>query len=108
MHGFHRSLTMLALVLLAGCDGDDHYYPGYQGPPSGTYANLQVVNTSFDAPPMDVLLDGRALVQHLDYGQGTAELSIPLGSHTIIVQIETPGDPTTVSTTTLNAAANMD
>jgi hypothetical protein len=108
MHRFHRWLTMLALVLLAGCDGDDHDYPGYQGPPAGTYANLQVINTSFDAPPMDVLLDGAPLVQHLDYGQGTAELSIPPGSHTVIIQIETPGAPTTVSTTTLSAAANMD
>jgi hypothetical protein len=108
MHNFHRWLAMLALVLLAGCDGDDHYYPGYQGPPPGTYANLQVVNASYDAPPMDVLLDGAALVQHLDYGQGTAELSIPLGSHTVTVQIETPGAPATVSTTTLSAAANMD
>jgi Domain of unknown function (DUF4397) len=108
MPSFHRWLAMLALVLLAACNGDDHYYPGYRGPAPGTYANLQVVNTAFDAPPIDVLLDGAPLVQHLDYGQGTAELSIPLGSHTVTVQIETPGAPTTVSTMTLSTAVNMD
>jgi Domain of unknown function (DUF4397) len=108
MHSFHRWLAMLALALLAACDGDDRYYPGYQGPAPGTYANLQIVNTSYDSPPMDVLLDGATLIQHLDYGQGTGELSIPLGSHTMVVQIETPGSPTPVSTTTLDAAANMD
>jgi hypothetical protein len=97
---------------LAACWGDDHYYPpGYGNvtPPAGTYANLQVVNDSPDAPPMDVLIDGTLFVRHLDYGQGTGEQSIPPGSHTLVVQIETPGAPTTVlGPTTLDTAVNMD
>jgi hypothetical protein len=103
-------LIAIAAIAFAGCGGDDHdYNPAYLSPPPGTYANLQVVNTSVDAPPMDIILDGQPFVTHLDYGQGTGEQSITVGSHSLVVQIETPGAPTTViGPTTLDAAANMD
>ena len=62
-----------------------------------------------DAPPIDVLLDGQPFVTHLDYGQGSGEQPITPASHSLTVQIETPGAPTTViGPTTLDAAANMD
>ena len=58
---------------------------------------------------MDVILDGEPFVRRLDYGQGTGEQPITPGSHTLVVQIETPGTPTTVlGPTTLDATANMD
>jgi hypothetical protein len=46
---------------------------------------------------------------HLDYGQGTREQPNAPTSHSLVVQIETPGAPTTViGPTTLDAVANMD
>lgn len=104
-----RLLIVLTPIVLAGCGGDDNYSPGYPTPTQATYANLQFVNASPDAPPIDVLIDGTPWVQHLDYGEGTGEQSIAPGSHTIVVQVETPGAPTTViGPTTLDAAVNMD
>jgi hypothetical protein len=78
-------------------------------PPQGTYANLQIVNNSWDAPPIDVLLDGQPFVTQVDYGRGTGELPITPGAHSLVVQIETSGAATTViGPTTLDASANMD
>jgi hypothetical protein len=102
-----RWLIAAAPVALTACGSD--YPTGYVPPPPGTYANLQVVNTSPDAPPIDVLLDGTTVIRHLDYAEGTGEQPIPPGSHSLTIQIETPGTPTTVvGPTTLDAAANMD
>jgi hypothetical protein len=102
-------LTVFAAIALAGCGGNDYSYPGYPTPPPGTYANLQFVNASRDAPPIDVLIDGTTWIRRLDYAEGTGEQSIAPGPHTIVVQIETPGAPTTViGPTTLDAAASMD
>jgi hypothetical protein len=102
-------LMVLAPIVLAACGGDHDDSSVDSAPPLGTYANLQVVNTSLGAPPIDVLLDGKPFVTHLDYGEGTGEQPITPTSHSLIVQIETPGSPTTViGPTTLDAAANMD
>jgi hypothetical protein len=105
-----RLLIWLVPVALAACgDHDDYYYPAYGPPPPGTYANFQVVNGSPDAPPIDLQIDGTTFIRKLDYGQGTAEQSITPTSHSLVVQIETPGGPTAiVGPMTLDAAANMD
>jgi hypothetical protein len=102
-----RWLIVAVPVALTACGSD--YPTGYVPPPPGTYANLQFVNASPDAPPIDVLLDGTPVIRHLDYGEGTGEHPITPGSHSLTIQIETPGTPTTVvGPTTLDAAANMD
>jgi hypothetical protein len=109
MRNVVRLLISLAPLALGACGDDDHYHPSAIGPPPGTYSNLQVINTSWDAPPMDVILDGKPFVTHLDYGQGTGEQPITPTSHSLVVQIETPGSPTTViGPRTLDASANMD
>jgi hypothetical protein len=106
-----RLLTALALLLLAGCDdyGHDHGY--YPGPPvvQGPQASLQFVHASPDAPPVTVLVDGAVAVNTLDYGQGTGEQPVAAGTHTIEVQAQTPGNPTTViGPTTVSLTANTD
>jgi hypothetical protein len=102
-----RLLTLILPLALGACGGNDQPDSGY--PPQGTYANLQIVNNSWDAPPIDVLLDGQPFVTQVDYGQGTGELPITPGAHSLVVQIETPGAATTIiGPTTLDASANMD
>src|SRR5581483_1023848 len=110
MRSIRNSLTLLVPLALAACGGhDDHYYPGYAYPPAGTYANFQIVNASPNAPPIEFQIDGTTVVHRLDYGQGTAEQPITPTSHSFVVQIDTPGAPTSVvGPVTLNAAANMD
>ncbi len=110
MRHLRRLLTLLGPFALAACGGhDDYYFPGYASAPPGTYANLQVVNASADAPPIAFQLDGVTLLRRLDYGQGTGEQPITPTPHSVAIQIATPGGPTTViGPSTLDAAANMD
>jgi hypothetical protein len=109
-----RLLTVLAPLLLVACDVGDRYpYSGPvapPGPPPGPQAHLQLLNASPDAPPVNVLIDDSVAVPYLDYGQGTGEQILDATTtHTIAVQILTPGAPTTViGPTTLSLQANMD
>lgn len=64
--------------------------------PSGPTANLQVLHASPDAPAVNVLIDGQPALNDLDYAQGTGELWIAAGSHTVTIQAQTPSGPTTL------------
>ncbi len=90
-----RLLPGIAL-LIAGCDGHDHYFPYEGAQPAGPQASVQFVHASPDAPPVDVLIDGTAAIQSLDYGRGTGEQSIAAGTHSIQVLARTPATPTSV------------
>ncbi len=83
-------------LLAAGCYGDGHEYD-YVGPPPGPQALVQVVNTSPDAPPLTLLIDGTQAAPTLDYAQGTAQLVLDATqSHTVTLQGLSPGAPTTL------------
>jgi len=104
-----RLLVTLAPMLLVACSGYDHGDYSYIPLQAGPQANLQVLNASPDAPAIDVLIDGQEAIQGLDYGQGTGEQSLGAAAHTITVQAETPGAPTTViGPTNLTLQTNMD
>ena len=101
-------VASLAWPLLAACNSGDGYYPDFVGP-SGPTANVQFLHASSDAPPVDVIIDGQLAVGDLDFGQGTGEQPIAATSHTLTIQAETPGMPTTViGPTTLTLQANTD
>jgi hypothetical protein len=58
---------------------------------------------------VSILIDGQVAVGHLDYGAGTGERPIAVGSHTLQVQAQTPGAPTTViGPTEVSFGANTD
>ena len=102
-----RLLIALFSLYLSACNSDDDYYN--RAPAAGPQANLQVLAASPDAPPFNVLIDGQLAIPNLDYGQGTGEQPYAATTHTITLQAQTPGTPTTViSPTTLDLQANMD
>lgn len=57
---------------------------------------VQVLHASPDAPKVDVLVDGTKAISDLDFGQGSGVALLPPGTHTVTVQAQTPGAPTTV------------
>ncbi len=92
-----RMLLVLAPLALAACNHDDSSAP----------PQVQVLHASPDAPAVNVIVDGSAAVQNLDYGKGTAYTPLTAASHSIEVQAQTPGSPTTViGPTSLTLAAN--
>lgn len=95
---------VLAAMGLSACnDGYGNYYPNV---PS---ANIQVVHASPDAPDIAVLIDDQVLVQDLYYGEGTGELPVVAGTHTITIQAINPSGATTlVGPTTMNFQQNID
>ena len=97
--------TLAGLALAACGSGDNYDSP----PPLGPHANVQVIHAASDAPPVNVLIDGVLVLSGLDYGQGTGEQAFTPGAHTIEVQAQTPGSPTTViGPTSLTFAQDMD
>ncbi len=98
------SLLAMAPLLLSGCY-DDHNYGGISGPS----ANFQVIHASPDTPSLTVLIDGQPLFGDLHYGEGTGELQVTAGSHTLSMQAETPtGAVTVIPATAINFAQGND
>ena len=86
-------LTVAAATLaLAACN--DGYNDNYG--PVGPQANVQVIHASPDAPEVAVLIDGQPFIGELHYGEGTGEIQVPAGSHTLTVQALNPTGPATV------------
>ena len=89
----HSLLAVLAPLLLSACYDDNNYGGnGYSGPT----ANFQFLHASPDSPSLSLLIDGQVWIDSLHYGDGTGEIQIPSGSHTVSVQASTPGGPVTV------------
>ncbi len=103
-----RKLPIAAAALaLCACYGDDYYHgngyfngPGYNNgsmTDSGQQALLEVMHASPDAPKVNLLFDGNVVYSNLDYTQGTGQVPVDATtSHTIAIQAQTPGAPTTV------------
>jgi hypothetical protein len=94
----YRLLFAMVPLALAGCHNDDSSPP----PPQ-----VQVLHASPDAPAVNVLIDGDAAIQNLDYGKGTGYVKQTATTHTVEVQAQTPGTATTViGPTSLSFVAN--
>lgn len=92
MHKNHWFLIAFVTLALAAChDGNNDNYG-----PVGPQANIQVVHASPDAPELSVLLDNLPFIGELHYGEGTGEIQVPAGSHTLTIQALTPTGPSTV------------
>lgn len=103
---------LLALVILAagltGCDNDNDPVAAAPPPPVPVDTfRLQVLHASPDAPAVDVLVDGTAVLMGVDYKAGSAALELDVGDYSIQVDGITPGGAATViGPVTLSFAAD--
>ncbi len=81
-------------VSIAACDSsDDNAVNSAPFPPT---ASLQVLHASSDAPAVNVVVDGNALLTGVDYKQGSARLQLAPGTYSVQVDGITPGGDVTV------------
>ena len=86
-------------VFIAGCsdDGNDNslqFQPVVEEPPASGF--IQVVHASPDAPAVNVLLNGSAAIEGLDYGETSGFAELDAGSYDIAVEGIIPGGNATV------------
>ena len=83
-----RKYKVALLVLLAstlwGCSDNDK--------PLDTTTQIRVIHASPDAPKVDVLVDGTAALQDVDYAVGSGLIDLDAGMRDIEVQGILPGD----------------
>ncbi len=79
---FTLSLAVAALGLSA-CDSSNDGTP--VTPPTPTF-DLQVLHASPDAPPVDIVVNGSAALQNVDYKQGSGRFQFDEGSLNIAVE----------------------
>jgi hypothetical protein len=76
-------LAAMALFIVNGCDSDDNSSPMSSSPAPTT--KIRVIHTSYDAPAVDVAVDGSVAVASLAYGQSSGYAEIPSGTRNIKV-----------------------
>lgn len=83
------SSAALVMAFAAGCsDNDDNNNPLN---PTPSTSMVRVVHTSYDAPAVDVWVDGSVAISGLSYGQSSGYAELPAGMRNIQV---TPGGQT--------------
>jgi hypothetical protein len=73
-----------AVAMIAGCSDSD------EGVGSGK-ANVRVIHASYDAPAVDILIDGTKAISSLEYGKASGYASIDSGARQIQVQASAGG-----------------
>ncbi|MDX1518214.1 MAG: DUF4397 domain-containing protein, partial [Woeseiaceae bacterium] len=90
-----RTLLLAAFaVTVAACDSSDD--PVTNSAPFPPTASLQVLHASSDAPAVNVVVNGNALLSGVDYKQGSARLQLEPGTYSVQVDGITPGGDVTV------------
>jgi hypothetical protein len=86
-----RSVGLFASALLAGA-----LVLGGCGSDSNPQTSLRVIHASPDAPQVNVLVDGDAVLTEVDYKQGSGFERLDRGTYDIAVEAITPGGDVTV------------
>ena len=73
------ALALLATIALGACDDDDPIAPA-------TTAQVRVVHASPDAPNVDVLVDGAAVLTNVPFKGSSNYLDVPAGSRNLRVR----------------------
>lgn len=91
------ALPAVLSLSLTGCflDNDsDPLPPPPPPPPPVVNASVQVVHTSIDAPDVNVLANGDAVIEGLPFGEASDVLSLPPATYSIAVDALLPGNET--------------
>ena len=91
-----KLLLAFAAFGLAACDSGDSITNFVGQPPPPLTADIQVLHASFDAPPVNVLVDGSAALTDVDYKQGSGRVVLDEGTYSIAVEGILPGGNATV------------
>ncbi len=93
-----KLLLAFAAFGLAACDSGDSVTPfvGQPPPPAPLTVDIQVLHASFDAPPVNVLVDGSAALTDVDYLDGSGRIVLDEGTYSIAVEGILPGGNATV------------
>ncbi len=83
--------ALAAAFTLAGCSDTDDTVLAPETPPTGDTAQLRVIHTSPDAPPVNVKLDTMVAISDLDYAESSGYLTVDAGSSDIAVEAIIPG-----------------
>ncbi|MDX5407781.1 MAG: DUF4397 domain-containing protein [Chromatiaceae bacterium] len=93
------ALPAVLSLSLTGCFLDDDSDPlpsppPPPPPPTVVNASVQVVHTSIDAPDVNVLANGEAVIEGLPFGEASEVLSLPPATYSVSVDALLPGDET--------------
>ena len=83
--------AITAAFTIAGCSDTDDIVLTPETPQSADSAQLRVIHTSPDAPPVNVKLDTAVVVPDLDYAESSGYLAVDAGSSDIAVEAIIPG-----------------
>lgn len=109
---------VVAAFALAACDSDNDVFVAV---PPETF-DVQILHASPDAPAVDVLVNGTAVLENVDYKVGSGRLELDEGTYTIAVEgilpggnaavigpVDLPFDPDTIySVVAVNDVANIE
>ena len=94
MNTFTKILMIGSVFALAACDSSSNN--NGNNPPALETFNIQVLHASPDAPAVNVLVDGTAVLENVDYKVGSGYLVLDEGSYSIQVDGIIPGGNATV------------
>ena len=100
-----KIMVATSALALAACDSDNsRITDGFDA--TQTF-DIQVLHGSADAPPVNVLVDGAAVLENVDYKVGSGQLELDAGSYTIEVEAILPGgNASVIGPVTLDFAAD--
>lgn len=76
------AVVMSLAIFTFGCESDDNSTPTN---PSVSTSKIRVIHTSYDAPAVDVRVDGTVAVSGLDYGESSGYARVASGTRNIKV-----------------------
>ena len=98
-------LVVMSALAISGCDSDDS--DPIPPPPAPGSTTIQVLHASPDAPAVDVLVNGDATFEGVDFAQSSGWTSLIEGSYDVEVQGILPdGNASVIGPVTLDLAAD--
>jgi len=74
-------ISIIALLVVSGCS-DDNESPVNSTP---TTSKVRVIHSSYDAPAVDIRVDGQVAISNLAYGESSGYADVPTGTWNIQV-----------------------